>query len=115
VHSTDAVATVVHLWIFEQKRGNVFAGKKGGRSKAGFSLSGPLRWSAKEEPERQLGLGVSPGFATRGIPMETVPQGQDGGDKPQQKSLGMTAVVAVLGTLTAALGLARSLVDLIKR
>jgi hypothetical protein len=47
--------------------------------------------------------------------MQTVTQGQDGGDKPQQKSLALTAVVAVLGTLTAALGLARSLVDLIKR
>jgi hypothetical protein len=47
--------------------------------------------------------------------METVTQGQDGGDKSPQKSLALTAVVAVLGTLTAALGLARSLVDLIKR
>ena len=47
--------------------------------------------------------------------METVTQGQEGGDKTQQKSLTATAVVAVLGTLTAALGLARSLVDLIKR
>jgi hypothetical protein len=47
--------------------------------------------------------------------MKTVPHGQEGGDKPQQKNLAMTAVVAVLGTLTAALGLVRSLVDLIKR
>jgi hypothetical protein len=47
--------------------------------------------------------------------METVTRGQDGGDKPQQKNLGMTAVVAVLGTLTAALSLVRSLVDLVKR
>jgi hypothetical protein len=46
--------------------------------------------------------------------MERV-EDRERGDKPQQKNLAVTTVVAVLGTLTAALGLARSLVDLIKR
>jgi hypothetical protein len=79
-------------------------------------LLSPLRRSAKEEPECQLGLGISPRVSpTERIPVETVTHGQDGGDKPPRKSLAMAAVVAVLGTLTAALGLARSLVDLIKR
>jgi hypothetical protein len=47
--------------------------------------------------------------------MKTVARGQDVRDKPQQKNPAMAAVIAVLGTLTAALSLARSLVDLLKR
>jgi hypothetical protein len=47
--------------------------------------------------------------------MHTLPHGQEPCDKPQPKSLTTAAIVAVLGTLTAALSLARSLVDLIKR
>jgi hypothetical protein len=47
--------------------------------------------------------------------MKRVTQGQDRGDKPQENNLAVPAVVALLSALTAALGLARSLVDLIKR
>ena len=46
--------------------------------------------------------------------MKTVAHGQEK-NTPQQKNPAMTTVVAMLGALTAALSLVRSLVDLMKR
>ena len=47
--------------------------------------------------------------------MKRVARGQEARDKPQEKNPVATAVVAVLGALTAALALAKSLMDLVSR